>query len=690
MIAQSGTITRIIFYSEETKFIVARFDADEEDKPFAITGNMSYVNTDDRYRITGDFVIHPRYGKQFQIQSYEILLADDHDEIIRYLSSPLFKGIGKKQAELIVDTLGEDCLNQIKKDPTCLHIVRGMSEKKVKTIVDVLTNQDYDQEVLSFFMGHGISTRHLSLIQGFYKEKTLDVLKSNPYQLIDDIDGIGFKSADTLAMKMKFDPKSPYRIKAAIADALMQACFRTGSTYSDISTLHRIFHRFLPEVDNETFEDSLYALIEDKKIIQKIEKYYPKDLYDSEKSIANLFKKFSRLPKGQVEESLIDERIEEVEDELGINYDETQRNAIHTFINEPAMILTGGPGTGKTTVVQGILKVFKQMHPELHIDLVAPTGRAAKRLSELTGIEASTIHRLLKWDLHANTGDDQQLPSVAPGNVLRDLLASKKVEVVALNTIHRQEEGSGIVRLAHAIRNDEYDVSLFDQYEDISFKTCLNYEVVKETLALVSSLLDDGYEMNDIQVLSPMYNGVAGIDALNEALQNLLNPSSYMKEELKVGRRLFREGDKILQLKNRPDENVFNGDIGTLVEIIFKDGEEYLSDTLVVDFDGIMIEYTANDFIQITHAYCMSVHKSQGNEFPVVIMSILPDYSIMMRKNLIYTGLTRAKRELYLLGNPQVFKKALSLDVDNHRHTTLVEEMASSSIKISDFEDTPF
>ena len=243
---------------------------------------MSYVNTDDRYRITGDFVIHPRYGKQFQIQSYEILLADDHDEIIRYLSSPLFKGIGKKQAELIVDTLGEDCLNQIKKDPTCLHIVRGMSEKKVKTIVDVLTNQDYDQEVLSFFMGHGISTRHLSLIQGFYKEKTLDVLKSNPYQLIDDIDGIGFKSADTLAMKMKFDPKSPYRIKAAIADALMQACFRTGSTYSDISTLHRIFHRFLPEVDNETFEDSLYALIEDKKIIQKIEKYYPKDLYDSE------------------------------------------------------------------------------------------------------------------------------------------------------------------------------------------------------------------------------------------------------------------------------------------------------------------------------------------------------------------------------------------------------------------------
>ena len=733
MIAYSGTITRIIFYSEETKFIVARFDADEEDKPFAITGNMSYVNTDDRYRITGDFVIHPRYGKQFQIQSYEILLADDHDEIIRYLSSPLFKGIGKKQAELIVDTLGEDCLNQIKKDPTCLHIVRGMSEKKVKTIVDVLTNQDYDQEVLSFFMGHGISTRHLSLIQGFYKEKTLDVLKSNPYQLIDDIDGIGFKSADTLAMKMKFDPKSPYRIKAAIADALMQACFRTGSTYSDISTLHRIFHRFLPEVDNETFEDSLYALIEDKKIIQKIEKYYPKDLYDSEKSIANLFKKFSRLPKGQVEESLIDERIEEVEDELGINYDETQRNAIHTFINEPAMILTGGPGTGKTTVVQGILKVFKQMHPELHIDLVAPTGRAAKRLSELTGIEASTIHRLLKWDLHANTfmmnknnpldtdllvidefsmvdsllfarvleagthikkilliGDDQQLPSVAPGNVLRDLLASKKVEVVALNTIHRQEEGSGIIRLAHAIRNDEYDVSLFDQYEDISFKTCLNYEVVKETLALVSSLLDDGYEMNDIQVLSPMYNGVAGIDALNEALQNLLNPSSYMKEELKVGRRLFREGDKILQLKNRPDENVFNGDIGTLVEIIFKDGEEYLSDTLVVDFDGIMIEYTANDFIQITHAYCMSVHKSQGNEFPVVIMSILPDYSIMMRKNLIYTGLTRAKRELYLLGNPQVFKKALSLDVDNHRHTTLVEEMASSSIKISDFEDTPF
>lgn len=732
MIEYTGIIKHVRFYSEETRFIVALFDSEQEDKPFLITGNMSYVNPDDKYRITGDFVIHPRYGKQFQIQSYEIILADDQEEIIRYLSSPLFKGIGKKQAEVIVEALGKEALMRIKEDPSCLDLIRGMSEKKKQAIVDVLMHQEYDQEVLSFFMGHGISTKNLALIQSVYQEKTLEVLQNNPYQLIDDIDGIGFKSADQLAMKLGVDPMSHHRLLAALQDSLKQLCFQSGSTYSSIDRMWRAFHRLLPIIDQDTFEECLYELLERQKIIQEGEDYFPYELHESEMTIASLFEKFSHLAKSEVEEKKAEASIHEVEEELGITYDEKQKEAIYSFLKEPAMILTGGPGTGKTTIVQAILKVYKNFYPEDRIDLVAPTGRAAKRLSELTGIEACTIHRLLKWDLHTNTfamnqdnpidtrmlvidefsmvdsllfsklllagryiskiliiGDDEQLPSVAPGNVLKDLMHSDRVPTLCLNTIYRQEEGSGIVALAHAIRNNAYTPELFDTYRDIHFTLCESYEVVSHITAIVQQAIAQGYDANDIQVLAPMYSGVAGIDALNEALQELFNPEEVDKNELRVGRRLFREGDKILQLKNRPDDNVFNGDIGTLVEIAYKDGYEHLMDTLIVEYDGVFIEYTANDFYSITHAYCMSIHKSQGNEFKIVIMAVLKDFSIMMRKNLLYTGITRAKQSLFLLGSHNVFIKAIGLDFDERRQTKLKERLTVKSVNIADFEDNP-
>lgn len=732
MIEYTGIIKHVRFYSEETRFIVALFDSEQEDKPFLITGNMSYVNPDDKYRITGDFVIHPRYGKQFQIQSYEIILADDQEEIIRYLSSPLFKGIGKKQAEVIVEALGKEALMRIKEDPSCLDLIRGMSEKKKQAIVDVLMHQEYDQEVLSFFMGHGISTKNLALIQSVYQEKTLEVLQNNPYQLIDDIDGIGFKSADQLAMKLGVDPMSHHRLLAALQDSLKQLCFQSGSTYSSIDRMWRAFHRLLPIIDQDTFEECLDELLERQKIIQEGEDYFPYELHESEMTIASLFEKFSHLAKSEVEEKKAEASIHEVEEELGITYDEKQKEAIYSFLKEPAMILTGGPGTGKTTIVQAILKVYKNFYPEDRIDLVAPTGRAAKRLSELTGIEACTIHRLLKWDLHTNTfamnqdnpidtrmlvidefsmvdsllfsklllagryiskiliiGDDEQLPSVAPGNVLKDLMHSDRVPTLCLNTIYRQEEGSGIVALAHAIRNNAYTPELFDTYRDIHFTLCESYEVVSHITAIVQQAIAQGYDANDIQVLAPMYSGVAGIDALNEALQELFNPEEVDKNELRVGRRLFREGDKILQLKNRPDDNVFNGDIGTLVEIAYKDGYEHLMDTLIVEYDGVFIEYTANDFYSITHAYCMSIHKSQGNEFKIVIMAVLKDFSIMMRKNLLYTGITRAKQSLFLLGSHNVFIKAIGLDFDERRQTKLKERLTVKSVNIADFEDNP-
>ncbi|MFR1294996.1 MAG: AAA family ATPase [Coprobacillus cateniformis] len=504
MLEYTGIIKQVRFYSEDTKFIVCVIDSEQEDKPILATGYMSYVNPQDKYHFQGEYTIHPKYGKQFQIQSYEIILADDESEIIRYLSSPLFKGIGEKQATAIVDTLGKDALNKIKEDKHVLDSVRGMNEKKRETIIDVLSSQDFDQEVLSFFMGHGISTKNLALIQAVYQEHTLDVLQNNPYQLIDDIDGIGFKTADELALKIGVDPLDDNRMKAAVLYALKEACFQDGSTFQEHDRIYKNFHRFIPNISYEQCDDYLDELIDEEKIIQEVEKYYPFDLYESENIIAKTFQRWLKAPLYKYDDEEVNQLLDDLQNTLAIEYDDLQKEAIRLFLEQSAMILTGGPGTGKTTIVEAIIKLYTKLNPDQRIAMVAPTGRASKRLSEVTGLEACTIHRLLKWDLHTNTfavnaqnpldidllvidefsmvdsllfsnllsasckvtkilliGDDQQLPSVAPGHVLKDLLESQMIPTVKLDRIYRQSQESGITQLAHSIRNDHYQEHLF-------------------------------------------------------------------------------------------------------------------------------------------------------------------------------------------------------------------------------------
>ena len=704
-----GIISKVIFYNPENKYIVAAFETDDE--KFTIIGNMSYVNNDDRYRIEGSYVIHPRYGKQFKVSSYEIILADDRSEIIRYLSSTLFKGVGKKTAERIVDALGEKALTLIKENPDCLNNIPHVTETIKKNIVGVLTSQDYDQQVLSFFMGNGISTRNLPLIQNFYKEKTLDVLQNDPYRLIDDIEGIGFKSVDELAMKTGIEPLDDKRIQAGILASLMDLCFQTGSTYSDYESFYHHFRRMLPECPDDLFAKNLDQIIAEK-VIQEEDRYYPRDLYESETMIAEKFERYLKQSTQSIEDSVIDENIKRTEELQGITYDEIQKNAIKKFLEESALILTGGPGTGKTTIVQAILKVYRSLYPDEKIGLVAPTGRAAKRLSELTKLEASTIHRLLKWDISTNTfsmncdhpldidllvidefsmvdsllfsklldacghvhkilliGDDQQLPSVSPGNVLKDMLLSG-IPHICLQTIYRQEEGSGIVALSHDIRNDHYDSHVFEDYRDIHFTVCPNKDVAQCVQVIVKKAVEEGYDASDVQVLAPMYRGIAGIDALNESLQAIFNPPTSDKAEIKVGGKIFREGDKLLQLRNRPDDDVYNGDVGILVEIENKEDTGLPYDTLTVDFDGQFVNYRTTEFNMLRHAYCMSVH--------------------MMKKNLLYTGITRAKQSLFILGDHNVFIRGLHNNQDEQRRTTLLkrfqERQNNSTFSISDFE----
>ena len=629
MIEYTGYIKKIRFYSESSNYIVALIEVEQEDKLITMNGYMNNFNDYEKYAFIGDYEIHPKYGKQFKLSEYRIIYAKESEEIIKYLSSPLFKGIGKALATQIVNTLGEECLEKIKEDKHNLDLVRGMTEKRREIIYEALTNGDYDQEVMQFFMGHGISLKNLGLIQAYYQEKTLEILQNNPYQLVEDIDGIGFKTADELALKTGGTLDNPNRIKAGIIYSIKQYGFNTGSTYCYLDEIKIMFSKIIYNIEEVSFNEYLDELIDEGLIIQRGDKYYYFEMDEAEKNIAEYLKIRINKPDELFDEKEVERLLTNYEKTQGICYAAKQKEALNYFLKSSCMILTGGPGTGKTTIVQALLKVYSVLYPDDRIGLVAPTGRAAKRLTELTGIYACTIHRLLKWDLHSNTfamnksnpldldvliidefsmvdclllsklfeagrginkvlfiGDYHQLPSVAPGNILQDLMEAG-VKTIELDEIFRQAKDSGIIQLAHHIIHNEIEnMDLFEQYRDINFFPCINYDVVKNVKIIVKKAIDEGYDTNDIQVLVPMYQGVAGIDALNDALQDVFNPIDEFNDSYQIGRKEYRVGDKILQLKNRPDDDVFNGDIGTLVEICRKDNFEYLQDTLIVDFDG--------------------------------------------------------------------------------------------------------
>lgn len=731
MLKYTGYIRKIRYYSESSHYIVALLEVEEDQELLTMNGYMSNFNDYDKYVFYGDFEIHPKYGQQFKLDHYEIVLSTDEEEIIKYLSSPLFKGIGPTQAKYIVDALGENALSLIKEDKHHLDLVKGMTVAKRELIYEVLTSNDYDQEVTQFFMGHGISLRHIGIIQETYKEKTLEILQNHPYQLVEDIDGIGFKTADELALKTGGTLNNPDRLKAGVIYSIKQSCFSSGSTYVLYDEIKKAFHKIIYHIDDEVFDEYLNTLVEEGRVIKEGEYYYDEELYESEEIIANFLHKINEYPEEFYDENELERLLDNYQDKFGIVYSTKQKEAIEYFLKYPMMILTGGPGTGKTTVVKALIQIYRTLYPEDAISLVAPTGRAAKRLSELIGLDACTIHRELKWDLHKNSfamnrnnplssqvliidefsmvdslllsklfdasrrvhkvlfiGDYHQLPSVAPGNVLKDFIESQ-LKVIELDEIYRQSKDSGIVQLAHQLIHQEVnDLSLFEQYKDIHFYNSTNFEIIKNVTTIVKKAIKNGYDQNDIQVLAPIYQGVAGINALNLALQEIFNPKNH-QEEYRIGQKVYREGDKILQLKNRPDDDIYNGDIGVLVEINRKDGFEYLEDTLIVDYDGNLVEYTSKDFMTFTLAYCMSIHKAQGNEFKIVIMPVLNDYYIMLKRNLIYTGLTRAKQALFILGNPQAFLYGIKNISDSKRKTTLVSKINQNK-NVETYEESSY
>lgn len=703
-----------IFRNDGNGYSVAKFvtyDANEED--FTATGYFRELQEDVLYKLQGSYVDHPRYGMQFQVSAYEKMLPNDEGTLIRYFSSAQFPGIGKQTAKQLIEVLGEDAIEKIRSDASVLLQVPVLNERKRAAIVQGLLEHEDSDDDINFFTRLGVSVKNIMKLEAAYGQEAMAIVKENPYRLVEEIDGIGFKTADKLAQELDFAQDHPYRIQAAVLSCILDICMANGDTYTDKETIQRRFMKnfgLAVEID-----DVLQELVQERLVMIEEERIYHHTQYDAQKGIASFLAGFP-YREDEDEKTFDEEDITLMEEKLHITYEARQKEAITTFFKEPFLILTGGPGTGKTTIVKGILDLYQRYYPYDVIALSAPTGRAAKRLSELSDTNATTIHSLLKWDLETNTflvndkeplsadlliidefsmvdqwlfyhllracrkvkkivliGDEDQLPSVGPGCVLKDLIASDCFPTVRLHKIFRQSAGSDVVTLAHEIREGRADI--LDHAKDIAFFSCQNYEVRDVVLTVVANALEKGYDAKEIQVLAPMYGGVAGIDALNNALQKMMNPPDPYKPELKVGYRTYRQHDKILQLKNQPEDEVYNGDIGEIIDIEFAQDNVHQKHVITADFDGTIVEYSGEQLYNITHAYATSIHKAQGSEYAIVIMPVVKDYRYMLQKRLLYTGVTRARQSLVLLGSRDVFEHALQVEDRHVRKSTLCEKI---------------
>ena len=732
-----------IFHNPQNLFSIAKVKIQETNTPYTekeiiVSGYFPMLSLEEQYRFTGVVKNHPRYGVQFQVETFTKEVPETEQGIIHYLSSDMFNGIGRKTAETIVKKLGKDAIKKILEDPDALDKVPRLSDDKKDTIRATLQMNLGLERVMIQLNDWGFGPQVGMRIYQAYREETIDILTKNPFQLIEEIEGIGFQRADELGMKLGITGSHPDRIKASILHILNQASLSDGHVYVDAKTLIPMVKGMLESrqqegIPIEAISKAAIELNEEGKVAGEETRLYLPSLYYSEMGIATKLETLlaeqetrTKFPSSEVRKAL-----GEAEERLGVNYAETQVDAIESSINSSVMILTGGPGTGKTTVVRGLVEIYAELHglsldPKEYakkkepfpIILAAPTGRAAKRLSESTDLPAMTIHRLLgfngqekdeetekeiegkliiidemsmvdTWLAHQLlkavpedaqlifVGDQDQLPPVGPGQVLRDLLESKRIPTVELTDIYRQSSGSSIIELAHQMKNGQLPEDITAKTADRSFIKAGADQIPAVVEKIVKSALAKGHTIKDIQVLAPMYKGPAGIDALNRMIQEMVNPNPDGKrKELVFGDITYRIGDKILQLVNQPESNVFNGDMGEVVAILKAKETVEKQDMLVASFDGIEVTYERSDLNQLTLAYCCSIHKSQGSEFPTVIMPVVRGYMKMLRRNLLYTGITRSKDFLILCGDPSVFRYGVERTDDTQRMTTLKNRLA--------------
>ena len=702
---------------------------DSVNKTITFTGYFHELNEDDIYIFYGEEVNHPRYGFQFQVSEYERVKPEDKDGVIEFLSSDLFPGVGEKLATQIVEILGDDALEKIINDPMILNLVPKLSSKKANSIYNNLIKYEESHITIVYLTELGFSMKDALTIYNTYKNKTKEKIEHDIFSLIDDNEDLNFTKIDEISKKLNIEPDDERRIKACIIYIMKKMCYSNGDTYLSIDEILKNVSNYLKlEIDFEEFEYYMFKLVEERKIIRKNEYYYLIELWEAEEYVAE--KIVMLASKEPTKYNKIDNYIEGLEKFSGITYNPKQKEAIKKALENNILIITGGPGTGKTTIIKAITDLYSDINKLDYegltdkLCLLAPTGRASKRMSESTHLPAMTIHRFLKWNKETGefgineynkdyshliiidevsmidinlfhnllkgltdniklilVGDYNQLPSVGPGNVLKELIDSEIIDTVHLDLLYRQDENSYINTLALEIKNNDLSENYLEKKSDYNFLTCSGESIKNNLKKICSQVIEKGYDYKRLQLMAPMYHGENGIDNLNKELQSIFNPEDENKKELNLGDITYRENDKILQLVNMPDENIYNGDIGVIKDIVYSNKSKSGKNEIHIDFDGNLVSFTPKDFNKFKHGYIISIHKSQGSEFEMVIMPICNSYRRMLYRKLIYTGITRAKKKLILLGEANAFKFSVTNNVEYIRKTSLLEKITNNLYK---------
>jgi exodeoxyribonuclease V alpha subunit len=716
-----GNLKQII-YSSDKGYTVGLFkvlDTDELqryiNKTITFTGIFFDLKMDMDYILYGDLVEHPKYGEQFVATTYEQIMPETTNGIISFLSSKLFPGVGVKLATSIVDTLGNNALELIIKDYNNLLIVPSMTLKKAMKIQSILIKENASYKIIINLQNLGFTMNESSKIYKYYKESTMNIIDDNIYSIIYDIDGIGFLTIDKIASKKEILENDERRIKACIIYIMNELCMENGNIYNLKEEIYLGVSNYLNfEFSLEDFEYYLLKLNKDGKVIIEGDRYYLTDYYKKEVYNANFINKLLSIDDTKFNN--IGKYIKLLEDVYNIEYNDKQKLAISTSFKKNFLVITGGPGTGKTTIIKAIVDLYMKLNnltvkgAQEEMALLAPTGRAARRIMETTNVSAMTIHKFLKWNKETNefgvnehnkvpvkfvivdevsmidnsllfhlfsglpnnikmifVGDHNQLPSVLPGEILKDLIDCGKVPVIELNDLYRQKENSYIISLAHDIKDGIVDNNINEKKDDYNFIEARSSDIKEILVQLCIKALEKGYSYKEIQVLIPMYKGINGIDNINIALQNVFNPKKENEIIFDYNNVEYRIGDKVLQTKNNNDLNISNGDIGTIENIIYKD----LEYTILIDFNDEIFEYNKKDFEDIRLGYAISIHKAQGSEFDIVILPMDLSYNRMLYRKLIYTAVTRAKKSLMVIGNLEAFRTSILNKREEKRYTSL-------------------
>ena len=719
-----GIFKKIIFKSDNN-YIIGLFRVKETNdenvydyinKTITITGYFHELTIDENYIMYGSLVNNPRYGMQYNVVNYERIAPEDKDGIVEFLSSGLFQGIGEKTAKNIVDVLKEDTLKLIEEDYNNLLLVPKITVDKAKMIHETLKKYNESYNTIIELNNIGFTNKDSLNIYNYYKDNTMDIINKNIYSISDDMPEINFMKIEKVRKNLGIEDNNKNRIMYLILYVMKSICFNNGDTYLYLDEIYEGVNKIIGfDFSKEDLDYFLYELQSVNKVIIDEKKYFLTEYYNAEVNISDTL--YYLTNKKGIKYKHINSDIESVELYFDIKYNSMQKKAIKDSILNNFNIITGGPGTGKTTIIKGIVEVYKKVHNLSFLDLqnkmalLAPTGRAAKRMGESALMPASTIHRFLKWNRETDKfmvneqnksnvdfvildevsmidtllldnllkglkkdvkivmiGDYNQLESVSPGKVLKDLIDSDVVSVIKLDELYRQKDNSYIASLAKEVKDNDLREDFYNKKDDFNFIESDNVNIKKYLSKMCEIALSKGYDVNDIQILAPMYKGENGIDNYNKVLQDIFNPDKG-QPYLKSGDVIYRVNDKILQLENDPDNNVFNGDIGYITNIE--------DNTLTINFYGNVVKYSPKNFNLIKHGYAISIHKAQGSEFKLVFLPITYSYRIMLYRKLIYTAITRARESLTIIGNRDAFIYAVNNTNVYERKTYLKEKLLS-------------